>query len=204
MNKESGIYIIRNTVNAKSYIGSSMNIKRRWSAHKNSANKGLHHSRYFQKAWDKYGSENFTFTILERAEPIKDDLEYTEQNYIWLFKPEYNSSDKVRFQNISANGRHSLATRMTSLNKSKIGTKQTAEQIKNRSLSRMRLSEKQLYEIVGLYEQGLKYIDIAIKYNVSDQCIYRIVNNKIKAFNNICKKNIKCNLCTELQHYPQA
>ena len=60
-----GIYKIKNIKNNKVYIGSSVNIKARWQQHKSRLRKGNHHSISLQRAWKKYGEDNFEFTILE-------------------------------------------------------------------------------------------------------------------------------------------
>lgn len=93
----SGIYKITNKVNNKSYIGSSNNIKRRWKQHINLLNKGEHHSIKLQRAWNKYGQDNFKFEILEECDVEK--LLYLEQFYIDKYKAYfegYNSKEKTR------------------------------------------------------------------------------------------------------------
>lgn len=57
--KQPGLYIIRNTVNSKVYVGSTVDIHKRWRTHKWRLNRGDHHSHHLQNAWDKYGKENF-------------------------------------------------------------------------------------------------------------------------------------------------
>lgn len=46
------------------YIGSSINYKARWYAHKHTLTNGKHHSFVLQKAWDKYGQDSFEFKVL--------------------------------------------------------------------------------------------------------------------------------------------
>jgi hypothetical protein len=60
-----GIYIIKNTINNKVYVGSSQDIKRRFYLHKHYLNKKQHANIHLQTAWDLYGGDNFTFEILE-------------------------------------------------------------------------------------------------------------------------------------------
>lgn len=61
----SGIYCIENLSTNKKYIGQSVNISERWKKHISELNNGLHHNDYLQKAWNKYGIENFKFYVLE-------------------------------------------------------------------------------------------------------------------------------------------
>ena len=47
----TGIYLIRNKINNKVYIGQSRNIKQRWSRHKCDLNKGIHGNKHLQKSF---------------------------------------------------------------------------------------------------------------------------------------------------------
>lgn len=60
-----GIYAIRNTMNEKMYIGESINVINRWNTHKKDLTNNQHHSFKLQQDWNKYGEDNFKFTILE-------------------------------------------------------------------------------------------------------------------------------------------
>lgn len=87
--KEFGIYKIINTIDQKSYIGSTVrSFKQRWSYHKYTFKRQAN-SRYLQNAWDKYGEENFSFEIVEVLTDKSLVLE-REQYWIDLLKPEYN------------------------------------------------------------------------------------------------------------------
>ena len=76
--KTCGIYVIRNIVNDKRIIGSSNHIEVRWRNYKSQLNKGIQHNPHLQSAWNKYGSSNFEFIILEKCSEelllIKEDL----------------------------------------------------------------------------------------------------------------------------------
>lgn len=50
----SGIYGIFNLVNGKVYIGSAINLKKRFSDHKGRLQKQKHRNGYLQNAWNKY------------------------------------------------------------------------------------------------------------------------------------------------------
>ena len=85
---KSGIYKITNEINGKFYIGSSSNIDYRWEIeHKGSLNRNQHCNPKLQHAWNFYGENKFTITILEEVEPKKELLLEREQYYLDLWKP---------------------------------------------------------------------------------------------------------------------
>ena len=84
MKEKCGIYMIRNKTNEKIYIGQSINIDSRLEGHKRNLNNHKHDSRHLQFAWDKYGAENFEFTII--LECPKEKLNEMEQYYILCYE----------------------------------------------------------------------------------------------------------------------
>jgi len=93
----TGIYKIENKINNKVYIGSSIDIKKRWHEHKRLLNKNKHHSRHLQNAYNKYGKENFDWVIILEVKTELAKLLELEQYYIDLF----NACDKNIGYNIS-------------------------------------------------------------------------------------------------------
>lgn len=67
--QQCGVYGIRNITNGKLYIGSSCNIRRRFSDHKNQLRNGTHSNVHLLRAWGLYGEKNFTFSVLEECPP---------------------------------------------------------------------------------------------------------------------------------------
>lgn len=94
MEKISGIYKITNTITGDFYIGSSKNIKRRWSEHKCAYTWNKQPNNQLYKDMQTYGLDKFSFEILEEIEV--DSLKEKEQQFIETLKPTYN--------NIRANG----------------------------------------------------------------------------------------------------
>jgi hypothetical protein len=80
----SGIYKITNVVNGKCYIGSSVNVKVRFYAHKSHLKHNKHDNRHLQAAYNKYGVDNFLFEVLEECAADKAVLEDREQHYMDL------------------------------------------------------------------------------------------------------------------------
>lgn len=73
--KISGIYKIECLVNGKVYIGQSINIKQRWGAHLSNLKNNRHDNIRLQRAYNKYGKDNFIFEIIEECNTNLDDVE---------------------------------------------------------------------------------------------------------------------------------
>lgn len=92
--KICGIYAIENIINKKVYIGQSNNILLRFSNHKYELNNNKHFNSHLQRAWYKYGKENFIFKILCECNP--QELNEKEIYFIDLycsFEYGYNRTD---------------------------------------------------------------------------------------------------------------
>jgi len=63
----SGVYFIKNLTNGKMYVGSSIDIDRRWKRHKVDLLAGRHHSKPLQNAFNKYGLNCFGYFLAESA-----------------------------------------------------------------------------------------------------------------------------------------
>ena len=87
--KTSGIYQVKNTVNGKILLGSSLNLEGPLNRHKFMLKIGSHPNKALQKDWNDLGSDKFVFEILEEVKVkddpnfnLKDELTLLEQ--IWL------------------------------------------------------------------------------------------------------------------------
>lgn len=87
-----GIYGIKNLINNKVYVGKTINnFGDRRDCHYAALNGNYHHNQHLQRAWNKYGIENFEFFIIfncinnENLQQVNDlekkyIKEYREQN----------------------------------------------------------------------------------------------------------------------------
>jgi group I intron endonuclease len=74
-----GVYIIKNKINKKYYIGSSVSIHKRWKKH--ILGKG---NKYLFNSIQKYGINNFEFSILEMVNIESDrNILYLKEQY-WM------------------------------------------------------------------------------------------------------------------------
>ena len=62
-----GIYKITNIITEKVYIGSTLNINKRWNKHKSQLRNNTHHSIKLQNSVNKHGIENFIFEVIEEC-----------------------------------------------------------------------------------------------------------------------------------------
>jgi len=60
-----GIYMIKNIINSKYYIGSSVNLDRRINTHFRELKKCNHENSYLQNSYNKHGKDAFKVEILE-------------------------------------------------------------------------------------------------------------------------------------------
>lgn len=84
---KSGVYRLTNLVNQKTYIGSSVDLRKRFHVYYSTARLSTSNMAIY-KALLKYGHSNFSLEILEYCEP--DKAVSKEQEYINLLKPCYN------------------------------------------------------------------------------------------------------------------
>lgn len=76
----SGIYVIRNLADGKTYVGQAEDIGKRWLHHQWELNRGKHINSHLQNAYNKHGMENFEFSILEKC----DVDQLTERENYWI------------------------------------------------------------------------------------------------------------------------
>lgn len=104
---EKYIYKIENLINHKIYIGQTNNYKRRFIEHKNRGYKKDTKVLYY--AFDKYGIENFDFSIIEFVK------NYNEREKYWIkyydsFENGYNMTEGGEEPPVFHGENHHLAT----------------------------------------------------------------------------------------------
>ena len=83
----SGVYWIANKVSGKVYVGSAVNVLRRWRTHRAELRGGRHHSEHLQRSWDKHGEPSFLFELLAECAP--ENLVSVEQQWMDFFGREW-------------------------------------------------------------------------------------------------------------------
>lgn len=94
--KNYGIYMIRNKVNNKKYIGQTRSgFRIRYTKHVSGFKTGRGHTKKFVEDYEKYGSDNFEFSILQIENDVTK-LNDLEKEYITLYDSVnngYNTQD---------------------------------------------------------------------------------------------------------------
>jgi group I intron endonuclease len=82
-NSNCGIYALLNTVTGKRYVGSSVNIARRWRIHLSDLRNNEHHSVKLQRSWNKHGELAFKFEVLLNC--TRDSLAEYEEKFMVIY-----------------------------------------------------------------------------------------------------------------------
>jgi hypothetical protein len=105
--KPAGVFQVKNTVNGKVLLGSSLNLNGALNGHKFTLKIGSHRNKALQEDWDRYGADAFVFEVLDVVQ-VRDDPhfklgdELTLLEMIWLEKLQpfgekgYNLNSSIR------------------------------------------------------------------------------------------------------------
>lgn len=179
--KVVGIYKILNIKNNKCYVGSSINIKDRWSKHKQHLNKQKHHNFHLQKSWSLNGAENFIFEIIEQYDNAitsefldcretywinfykSDNEEFGYNLYHYSRKPlNYKYSSEViekRKERIKKNGHSWLGKKHTKETKIKMSNSHTGKKMLDSTKEKLSV----LHRGIKLKTETIEKMKIATK-----------------------------------------
>jgi len=77
------IYAIRHDRNNNEYIGQTIqDPKKYWSKRKSQLNRDKHWNEHLQRTWNKYGSNEFTFELVDASAKDLDELNLLEEKYV--------------------------------------------------------------------------------------------------------------------------
>lgn len=178
--KKAGIYKITNTYNNKFYIGSSINIDKRWYRHITDLNCCKHHNKHLQRAWKKYGKNSFTFEIIELCKP--EDLLKSEQFYLDLLNPEYNHC-KIANSRLGIKASKETLEKMSKSQKGKKQSKETitkrAEKLKGNKFGSRIISEEEKFN----RRKNSKLGRPVIAFNEKEELEFPSVKQAVREFN---------------------
>jgi group I intron endonuclease len=135
---DTGVYLIENVANGRRYVGSANSLKKRFREHRRQLSEGRHHSRFLQRAWNKYGPLFFRFTVV--AYCSRDDLLFYEQRLIDGLRPDYNTAptagSQLGYRHTEDSRRKMSFARRRNPSSPRKGMKHTAETLAKLSESR--------------------------------------------------------------------
>lgn len=166
---DCGIYKIANILTNDLYIGSSVNISKRFHAHKSKLLSNKHENIHLQRAINKYGMDNFIFEIIEYVQN-KNDLIPREQYYLDILHPKYNIRT-VADSNIGISKPKTKKWR-ENLSKSHSGKKHSEAHIKNFINSRS--TDFVLKAPNGKIYKGKNISEFCKKHNLFSSAIYQV------------------------------
>ena len=183
--KVIAVYKITCTVNSKVYIGSSVNVYKRWHNHRYELNNNKHHSPYLQNAWNKYGKENFIFEIVEknnadviigREQVWMDHYKCYDPNYGFNgnSKAEGNharswtDAQRIKYSNSRKGKKASKALLRALQNNRKVGSKSNLSSI----------DEKKVLSIVQAINDGLTPKKVCELYDVGISLVRAICQKR--------------------------
>ena len=204
-----GIYIVKNKLNGKVYVGQSVEIEIRWKHEINESLRLKYPKNKFIRALKKYGAENFEFSILEECK-----IEELDEKEIFYIK-KYNST--VFGYNTSLGGKTNrkvdynlffeTVKNNPNISNSELAKKfgivpDTALRIRSRlNLPRRKFKREILLskinakkdEIIYLYNQGISIKSIANKLLLDGSLLLEIINNnwKLEKRQQIYGSNVK-------------
>jgi group I intron endonuclease len=105
--KTFGVFQIKNIVNGKVLLGSSLNLHGPLNSHRFMLRIGSHLNKSLQEDWNEYGENNFIFEILEEVkvsndpnDNIKEELALLEEHWLEKIQPfgerGYNTNKQIR------------------------------------------------------------------------------------------------------------
>lgn len=152
-----GIYLLRNEIDGKIYVGQSSNLSKRNRQHKNALLNNRHFNEHLQRAYNKYGNV-FKFEIIEYC--LLEMLDEREMYWINKFK----ANNKKYGYNIL------IGT--TQFKKHSEESKEKIRKANQGSNNKLTISE-----VIEIKKELVKNYDIkkiSIKYNVSKSTISKI------------------------------
>lgn len=90
----SGVYFIRNCVNGKVYIGSSVAMRSRLNKHLSDLKRGMHPNEFLQRSYLHHGADAFEFGVLEKCEK---DVRLVREQW-WM--DHFSSNDETKGYNL--------------------------------------------------------------------------------------------------------
>ena len=143
----TGIYLIE--IGEYKYVGSAINIKRRWSEHLNSLSRNEHPNRFIQNVFNKLGKDKLTFSALEYCEKciLIEREQYWIDTYFDAFDGKMMNICRVAGSQLGLKRSEETKKRMS---EARIGSKHSDEAKKRMSEASIGKNRKLKYDSIAL------------------------------------------------------
>lgn len=176
--KDIGIYIIRNTVNGKVYIGQSRRLQNRKYCHFNSLEKGKHYNKHLQRSYNTYGSDAFKFEILEYCDIAILD----EREKYWIKQYDAMNIHKGYNEEGGGNVGKEVSERMREAKRGdknpmygKMASKETRQKMRESAIGKnTSLTAEQVYILKEELLNGVPTKELSAKYGITVAAIEKI------------------------------
>ncbi len=148
-----GVYVIQHRDSNKCYVGSSIDLVKRFKTHRKQLENNVHHSKKLQRAWNKYGPNAFDISVALYCDA--DNRLMYEQIVI----------DAMQASTVGYNICH--------LAKSRLGVTLTPEEIQTRKVAQRASPRRKKYDWKG---QKLCLVEICELENK----VHKVVNRRIE------------------------
>jgi len=185
------IYIISNKVNTKVYIGSTINLNKRWNEHKRDLLNNKHQNIHFQRFVNKYGIESLIFNSHEEIDDSM--LLIREQYYLDTIPDKFNiaknAQSPMKGLTHSDETRKILSIKNSGVNNKMFGTKRPqwlVDKLTTCNLGRIKGNGEKIKHVINLpnrIEVVIKKGDIIINCFSSSHAA-KIIGVIIKAIKN--------------------
>ena len=192
------VYQILNKKNGKKYIGQTDDIDDRKYQHFLKLKNGTHENPYLQRSYNKYGEENFVFSVIDATAINREELTDLEEYYIL----QAGFPDRDKCYNLKLpNGIPAHSYRVYQEKQEDICNDYKSNMTLNQICKKYNISPSTLYKILrnnnivigekrrrilerrdidsqkvcDYYKQGLSSHEIAKKYNCSNETILNII-----------------------------
>jgi len=164
--KICGVYKIENKENDRVIIGSSKDIKKRWSNYKSLLKKGTYGNKELQDDWNSYGSDKFEFTILDNC--LQRDLYVQESFWQEIYAVSLHGYNKNKVTKLKKNIIVGTKARKVHNDRSLLFAG-----VKNPSAS---ITEEDVLRIRALLNFGYNAKEIYALTDISEAIVYTIKN----------------------------
>jgi group I intron endonuclease len=193
-----GIYAIRNVINNKRYIGSSSYLNKRYYDHKRRLKNKIHFNSVLQKAWNKYGEQNFVYEILENCD--KSILLDREEHWIEKLKSHVseNGYNMCKIPRVSRLGFKASFETILKMKKSLGGKnhpmwgkhlkKETVQKIKDlqTGISKPTSGKRKTFTVISPDEKIIEFTGLrrfCREHNINHSMLWRVLSGKQKEYN---------------------